>query len=485
MKSHSNMLTSRRHFIKAFALVLGSAAAGSAIPGCTPAAAPPATSAPTSAKPPVSASTPAPAGQTQPPAASSAPATKSDFDWRKYAGKNIRYLGWTDLWSTAIEAKVPEFEQLTGIKLDWERIPQEQARQKTLLELTAKSTTLDLLHVAPQVEGLKYLRAGWIQTLDQFLGDPKLMPAEFEVGDFFPSLLDACRNDGKQTTLPTQIEVICLMYRKDLFDKAGLKVPGNFDELEQAAKKLHNPPDVYGIVNRGSAKDAPIAWCSYMYSYGGDYLTKDKQCNITSPEVLNSMDYYARLHRAYAPPGITAMGWTEAMTVLAGGKAAMHTDANTRRAVLEDPTKSMVAGKMGYAVFPAGPVSSSPANWTVGPSISKFSENKEAAWYFILWALGKESQLATHLKGVAAARKSAWGDQRYTGTETIPEWRETTMKTMSLSTKGYSPPVVAVGQVRDRVGEVVLAALEARDFRAEAQRACADIAKIMAQTETS
>ena len=136
-----------------------------------------------------------------------AAATSQDFNWRKHAGKSLRFLGWNELWSMTMDKSLPEFEQLTGIKLNWEHLPQEQNRQKVQTELTAKNKDLDLLWVAPHVEGLKYLRAGWLVPLDEFLGKPNLVPPDFEVQDFAPGFWQTCRMDGKQVTMPTLVEV--------------------------------------------------------------------------------------------------------------------------------------------------------------------------------------------------------------------------------------------------------------------------------------
>ena len=415
-----------------------------------------------------------------------AAAAAQDFNWRKHAGKSLRFLGWNDLWSMTMDKKVPEFEELTGIKLHWEHLPQDQNRQKAQTELTAKNKDLDLLWVAPHVEGLKYLRAGWLVPLDEFLGTPTLVPPDFDVEDFAPGFWQTCRMDGKQITLPTLVEVGCLMYRIDLLEKKGLKVPTTLDELEGAAAKLHDPPNVYGIVNRGTITQAPVTWSSYLYNFGGDYLDKNRQCAIHTPEAVRATDFYGRLHRQYGPPGVTTLNWPESSAVAAQGKAVFTTDSNNWRNIFDDPEKSKVVGKMGYALFPRGPAGNTPGIWTAGPSISAFSEKKEVAWYFIAWSLSKANQLYSHLTGVAACRRSAWQSPRYKDQEKNPAWAEVTLKTMEMSSKSYSPEVVAVMEVRNRVGEVIVKALQGvtgEALRAEAVKACGDIQRIMQRTE--
>ena len=75
-----------------------------------------------------------------------------------------------------------------------------------------------------------------------------------------------------------------LYYRKDLFQKAGLKVPTNFAELEAAAKKL-NADGVAGIASRGKGAAAVTQLSSYVYNYGGLYLDKGVAVFDSKPAV--------------------------------------------------------------------------------------------------------------------------------------------------------------------------------------------------------
>ena len=52
------------------------------------------------------------------PAVARAGAASRDFNWRKHAGTRLRFLGWNELWSMAMDKKVPEFEELTGIRAE-------------------------------------------------------------------------------------------------------------------------------------------------------------------------------------------------------------------------------------------------------------------------------------------------------------------------------------------------------------------------------
>jgi multiple sugar transport system substrate-binding protein len=416
-------------------------------------------------------------------------AAGADFDWKKYKGTTIRYLGWNDLWSVNMREKLPEFEDLTGIKVEWEQFPQEQARQKAPTELTAKNEDLDLIYAAPDVDCVRYVKAGWLFSLDEFLSDPKMVPPDWEPKDFAPGLLGTGKILGKRAVIPQQAELMTVMYNKEVFAQKGVKLPTALDDLEAVVAKVHTPPGMAGNVNRGTAQQVTTPWAAYLYNFGGDWLTKDRKPALTTPESIRSIEFFAKLNRLYGPPGTLSLNWPEAATTFAQGRAAIHADSNGRRSMNEDPKQSKVVGKVGYGLFPHGPNGvNKPWIWTAGNAISAYSKKKEAAWYFILWSINKKNQLYTHLKGVTAGRSSVWKAPETAEVRAkYPDWVATTLKTMEISDKGIAPPVVAVAEYRTRVGEVLVKAIQGMTgdaLKDEAAKAEKDLATILARTES-
>ena len=64
---------------------------------------------------------------------------------------------------------------------------------------------------------------------------------------------------------------------------------------------------------------------------------------------------YAKLLQDAGPAGVGNYTWYEAVSDFQQGKAAMYIDASVFMSQIEDPAKSTVAGKVGYAPMPAGP----------------------------------------------------------------------------------------------------------------------------------
>jgi len=166
-------------------------------------------------------------------------AQAAQFNWQQFKGTQLRVLLNKHPWQVGIEPHLKDFEALTGIKLISEVYPEDQFRAKTLVELTSGASSIDVFMSMPAQEGLKYMRAGWLQPVDEFLKDPSLTSPDYNWNDFLDKTREAMVVEGKLVGPPIQVENVALMYRKDVFQKYNVKVPTTLDELEAAAKALH------------------------------------------------------------------------------------------------------------------------------------------------------------------------------------------------------------------------------------------------------
>ena len=402
-------------------------------------------------------------------------------------GTTIRVIQNKGSVGLAIEPLLPEFEKLTGIKVQYETYPEDQYRQKVLLELGAGTGGLDAFYTFAAQEGLKFWRSGWYEPLDAYLKNPRLADPAFDLADISKMALQGNVYDGKLTSLPVQQNTSMLYYRKDVFDKHQVKVPQTFQELEEAAKKLHNVEEggqkLAGITMRGKKAAATSMLAPFLFSMGGTWLTKDGKPTVASPEAIQAFDLYGRLLRNYGPPGSVNYHWYECVSQFATGKAAMYIDVNPRFYFFEDPSKSQVVGKTGYAMFPSGPAGRRPSMEVASMAVSSKSKKKEAAFLFVQWMAGKDVALKMLLRGIPVARASAWKDPRFLAEMKRKDWVEASLKSMEIADPQYNPPVVAVSEVRDELGSVIVSAILGENVKAAADRAALEMAKIMEKTE--
>jgi multiple sugar transport system substrate-binding protein len=153
------------------------------------------------------------------------------FNWQQFKGTQLRVMLNKHPWQVAIEPHLKEFEALTGMKLVVEVYPEDQFRAKTSVELQSGSGSIDVFMTMPAQEGLKYLRAGWYQPIDEYLKDASATAPEYNWNDFLEVGRSGMTVDGRIIGPPIQLETNQLMYRKDVFQKNNINVPTTLDEL--------------------------------------------------------------------------------------------------------------------------------------------------------------------------------------------------------------------------------------------------------------
>ncbi len=435
------------------------AAAGTVAP--SPAGFSVATSAPVG----TTASGSAPAGTTAASGSAAAPATSGSFDWQKYKGTTLRLFVPVNPSHTTIKNVLPEFEKLTGMKVNYEELPEANAREKLTVEFTAGSSTIDVFVSSLHQERLLFAKNGWYTPLDEYLNSPTLTAPDYDWNDFFQGAKDIASVNGKLIGTPENMDTNITYYRKDLFDAAGLKPPQNMDEMEAAAKKLHNPPTVYGFVARGQKTQNATQIDPYFRNFGGGYFDKSGQPIMNSEGDIKAVDYYASLLKKYGPPGVTNFNWPEASALFQQGRVAIYTDGAGFAGPFEDKTKSTVAGKMGYGIFPAGPAGNFPPLYGNSYSIYSGSKNKEAAWFFCQWATNKANVLKVLAGGTAVGRNSAWSNPAARSSSALPgEYFDSTFAMLKASVPGL-PPVIHVAESRDIISVGVIDVINGQDAK--------------------
>jgi multiple sugar transport system substrate-binding protein len=397
-------------------------------------------------------------------------------NWQQCKGTEIRFLMNKHPFTTFIEPKLAEFEKLTGIKVNMEVFPEDQFRNKRMIELNAGGK-VDGFMIMPGQAKLYYWKAGWLKPLDGYIADAALTEPDWDVKDFFAGPMKGSSIDGKCIGIVINAEASLLSYRKDLFKKFNKKVPKTMKALEQTAKffngKEFDGKKIVGITLRGKGSAATSQWVDFLYSFGGSWTNAQGKSNLASPQSIHAFKYYGDLLRNYGPQGGTMLHWAESTSIFMEGKAAMIFDANVFKSLYENPKESRVAGKVGYAVLPAGPAGSLPhvSNWSLAISGTSTPERQKAAWLFIQWATNKKNVLGALLAGVPAGRASAWNDKAFTSTDKNPDWTASTLESFKIGQPQWNPPVLNVPEIRDITGQVIVDAIEGKDVAASAKKA--------------
>ena len=140
---------------------------------------------------------------------------QSAFDWKQAKGAKIEVNLQKSPRSDQLQAHQKEFEELTGIKVGSEQIPEQQQRPKVAMEMATGRPSFDVVNVAMHVQKRLIERARWMEDLRPYLNNPSLTAADFDLGDFLPAGMKVATGpDGKINVLAINQDLFVLMYNK-------------------------------------------------------------------------------------------------------------------------------------------------------------------------------------------------------------------------------------------------------------------------------
>ena len=265
------------------------------------------------------------------------------------------------------EAMVAEFEAASGHTV--EVIPVEEKDLGTRATAAFAAGDLpDVIYHTLQY-ALPWAEAG-ILDIDAATDVIEALGAETFAGG---ALEMAATEDG-YASVPVDGWTQMLVYRKDLFDAAGLEAPTSFANVAAALAALHNPPEMYGFV---AATKVDENFMSQVLEHvflanGVTPVGADGLAPLDVAKTTEVLDFYKSIAEA-SPPG--ERYWEQSRTLYFSGNAAMiiwspfilDELAGLRDSapptITDDPTSPELASKTGVVTNFAGPSNPDGAAW--------------------------------------------------------------------------------------------------------------------------
>ena len=162
---------------------------------------------------------------------------QAKINWRAFEGTQLTIGLNKHPFTESLRPLLPHFEELTGIKVAYVILPEEEFFEKLLIDLSSGGGIFDVYMTSPMFEW-RYQYAGWIEDLNQFWNNSELTDQEwYDRDDFYEKPLRANMWDGtiggglgqgRWNAIPVMAEFFCQVYREDLREKWGLTVPTNY-----------------------------------------------------------------------------------------------------------------------------------------------------------------------------------------------------------------------------------------------------------------
>ncbi|MFM7332739.1 MAG: ABC transporter substrate-binding protein [Brachymonas sp.] len=188
-----------------------------------------------------------------------------------------------------------------------------------------------------------------------------------------------------------------LYYRKDLFDKHGIKAPTTYAEMLAAAKTLkEKEPSIQNPIAQTFARgfDSQTEFVNMFAGYGGRFFKAGSaQPDFNSDAGVKAMENM-RAMTAFMTPNFLASNSDDVMNQFQQGTAAMGVLWASRAARMDDPAASKIVGKMEFAAAPAAVAGGKSAThlWWDGVVMPKnLGADRETVFQVLMEALDEET----------------------------------------------------------------------------------------------
>jgi multiple sugar transport system substrate-binding protein len=225
----------------------------------------------------------------------------------------------------------------------------------------------------------------------------------FQEEDFYPQALEAFRRDGELICLPQNISSLVVYYNRDLFRRAGVAEPKagwTWEDMVQKAIKLTRDEDGDGNIDQYGLGIEPsiIRLAPFVWSMGGELVDDEQEptrLTLDTPEALGAMQAFFDLRDKHLviPSDQEREAEDEETRFLNGRLAMVLSSRRSTPSFRTITTFDWDIASLPKHEEPAGILHSD------AYCLTKASENKEAAWKFMEFALGPEGQRITARSG--------------------------------------------------------------------------------------
>lgn len=221
--------------------------------------------------------------------------------------------------------------------------------------------------------------------------------------------------DGQKMSFFLEHRGQVLLYRKDLFAKAGATPPKTWEEFAKTAKLL-TTGDTWGTAIPLSAKGSAsglMQWLHpFVWGYGDEVFEKNGKA-ILSKGLILAMQYLqegARTHKFLPPTTLSDDVETATDAFMAGRLAMLVLGSHRIQHVLQS---KVLKGNLGIATIPSPdpnkPSPSAVSGWQI--AMTKDCKTPEAGWKFIEHIVSPEMNLLnTKIGGELPTRRSTLAD---------------------------------------------------------------------------
>ncbi len=144
---------------------------------------------------------------------------------------------------------------------------------------------------------------------------------------YYPTVWDTVRYEGKIWGIVRAMSTKALLYNRGLFERYGVQPPTDWDEVLDAARKLHHPPTLYGFGLPGNRFVSTVTeFQNWLYANNGRITDEQGRATIDQPEAVEALDFYINGLGQYAQPSPVEWRREDLIRLFKSQTIGMYTD---------------------------------------------------------------------------------------------------------------------------------------------------------------
>jgi raffinose/stachyose/melibiose transport system substrate-binding protein len=301
-----------------------------------------------------------------------------------------------------------------NVKIELDSLNADQ--QKIKLKTQAASNEVpDITIVNPAAQMKPFVDGGVLAPLNDMVEQNGLKDT------FTSGILDYYSFDNNLYGLPDGNNIAMVYYNKELFEKAGAKVPTTYEEMVEAVTKLK----ASGVIPMTVAeKDTWTGSFFFMNivlrtNEGPNFLKDvlDKKKTFNDPSFVLAVKKLEDLQQAGAfEEGSTSIDYTSAANLFKTGKAAMYYMGSWETGGIDD---SAVKGKVGVFKFPTVDGKGDPDQFMLAPgsafAIAAHSKHLQETKDFLNYFMLNFPKVSFEMKNAVGIAQKVDGDFKAAG----------------------------------------------------------------------
>jgi len=281
----------------------------------------------------------------------------------QFSGTTVRVVTFTGPQiAEPLQRRAPDFEKLTGAKIEVITVPFSDLYQKLLTDFATKTNSYDATVFDPQWMG-DYVPPGYLEDLTNRVQNDSALQWN-DIAPFFRDFSATFK--GRVYTVPLDGDFQMVYYRKDLLQRDGLTPPETWQDYINIAKHFQGKDlNGDGKADYGSClamkRSAQSYWMyfsiagAYLQSQGtkqGAFFSTDNMQPLTNNAgAAAGLDIYKQLSKL-GPPDQLNNDVGDSRGLFVTGRCALSLDWGDIGPLAVDPTQSKVQDKVGAVILP-------------------------------------------------------------------------------------------------------------------------------------